>query len=178
MRLLIICLLISITLMLGCIGGPSVPPAPDYTPKKTATQTPPQLPAKNITNATKEGTMRNQTASKINATIPQENNTKQETANNSNASLQNNASASQPSNSPVIICNGATTEDALDCILQAAIERKDVTICAQLEQKDSRYKCFNFWCYSKARDFKQCYKLNNTDDKLSCLSKCSPNFNR
>ncbi|MCL6089236.1 MAG: hypothetical protein M1530_03705, partial [Candidatus Marsarchaeota archaeon] len=164
------------------------PPAPAYRGPGVGNNTPVVVPPKAKPVANNTSTIvtppRNATLPpKTNATVPPKQNASTSAGNASNASApgapgqnaSNNTTASPPP--PSLVCGGSTSSDALDCISQAAIVQKNVVFCTQLVVQDARYQCLTRWCYSAARDYKQCDKLANNDDRLGCLNKCNPNFN-
>ena len=180
MRLLFIASLLTLILLAGCFG-PSTPAPPQYKPPVEKNLTPnapsisnasgnktpakpvvPPAPAKNQTPPSKPTTI----PPKVNLTVPKVNTT----VNNSSLPIAPPAAAE-------ILCSGLGTSDALECLIQASIAKKDAEICTQLTTQDDRYKCFTRWCYSAARDYHQCDKLQNPDDRTGCLMKCNTNFN-
>ena len=176
MRLLLLAALLSALLIGGCVN--SSPPPPEYRPTADKNLTPPvYVPPKTTGNGTP--------ANPVVPVDPPRNNSNG-TAPKTNTSVKNNTTlpnSSMPAvNTTVTVpgalpCLGIRTTDALDCLAQLSIAQKDVLVCTQLSDKTDRLKCFNRWCSSGARDYHQCDKLTNTDDRLGCLVKCNPNFN-
>ncbi len=173
--LLLISILFASILFSGCLGQ-SAPPAPPYkTPSKsnvtvtlppvknTPVVTPPAPPAppKNVTKPPVNNTSVTPPVNRTNVTTPPANVT----------------APPQNVTAPPVICGGTGGSDQLECIILASIAQKEVRICTQLTLSTDRYKCFTRWCYSGARDYKQCQSLPNNDDRLGCLNKCNPNFN-
>ncbi len=186
MRIWLVSLAILGLLMLGCLGS-SAPPAPEYRGPAVGNNTPAALPPKPkpVVNNTSAVPPNATIPPKANVTVPPKQNVSAPNAsaqNASNASAGNVPAPGVSNNatlppSPALVCNGSTSSDALECISQAAVSQKNVALCIQLAVKDARYQCLTRWCYSAARDFHQCEKLTNTDDRLGCLNKCNPNFN-
>ncbi len=171
MRWLIIPILLAAILFFGCLG-PSSPPAPPYkapvrsnssvtlppTPNTTVVTPPtPPTPPKNVTKPAVNNTTIIPPVNKTNATGPVVNQT--------------------IITAPALVCGGTGGSDQFECLVNVSISQKNVSICTQLTLSTDRYKCFTRWCYSGARDYKQCQSLPNTDDRLGCLNKCNPNFN-
>ena len=189
MRLLLIASLLSMILLAGCFG-PATPPPPEYKPPAVRNLTPAAEPVNNTSSKTfvpaapKKNATSNTTA-KTNATAPKTNTSKVNTTSKTNATASKTNVTAQKTNitvantsAPVALpCNGLSTSAALDCLAKLAIEKKDVLICTQLTAKEDRLKCFAQWCASGARDYRQCSKLVNVDDRLGCTMKCNPNFN-
>lgn len=176
--LLLIALMLTFILFFGCLG-PSAPPAPPYkAPVKqnnTVTNNTPLPPPAAVTPPAKpSGPLvppKNVTKPATPPATPPAANTTPPAA-NITSPPSNPATPAAPS-----ICGGTGGSDQLECIILAAIAQKEVRICTQLTLSTDRYKCFTRWCYSGARDYKQCQALPNNDDRLGCLNKCNPNFN-
>lgn len=174
--LLLPLLLVVLILFFGCLG-PTAPAAPPYkAPSKTNdTITPP--PAKNASPDTPITPPSKPLVPPKNVTKPA-NQTVSPPSNPANATTpQANATQNNTPPAPSSVCGGLGGSGQLECIAQAAIGQKNVLICTQLTLREDRYKCFTRWCYSGARDYKQCQALPDNDDRLGCLNKCNPNFN-
>lgn len=74
-------------------------------------------------------------------------------------------------------CAGMSGNALVDCTYLRAVSEKDVTACTALAAQEQRYSCIARWCGSEARDYSQCDRLPDSDDRLGCLNKCNPNPN-
>lgn len=174
MRWLLVPLLVALILFFGCLGQ-AAPPAPPYkAPSKTNDTITPPL-AQNASAGTPPAPPSDVVVPPKNATKPA-NNTVTPPSSPTNVTTPP-ANVTAPPPTPPSVCGGLGGSGQLECIAQSAIAQKNVLICTQLTLRDDRYKCFTRWCYSGARDYKQCQALPDNDDRLGCLNKCNPNFN-
>ena len=74
-------------------------------------------------------------------------------------------------------CPGLSGNELLNCTSARAKASDDITICTALSVQADRYNCISAWCGSEVRDYSQCAKLTDYDDRTGCLNKCNPNAN-
>ncbi len=181
MRIFLLAILLAGLVLLGCFG-PQAPPAPDYTPPVVEPAPAPvvhkPVPAVNNTTAIPPIGINNTPAlpPKVNATTPIKP-VVPSNATNHTAPANASTNATIPVQPPTSVCSGGIATDSLDCISQAAIAAKDVRMCAQLVSAPDRAQCLTLWCHSSARSLNACSGLAVLNDRLSCIQKCSPNFN-
>ncbi|MFA5108269.1 MAG: hypothetical protein WC492_01915 [Candidatus Micrarchaeia archaeon] len=162
----------------GCTSSKSVEPV--YVPANNSqaqTTTPAQTtPAPNSTPTTPTpATTPIPTISEPEPTVPvQEPAPVQQTANNS---VEQNVNPANTGASALSSCAGMTATDQAECVFKLAESQKDVSLCIYIQDKDWRHSCITRWCLSGSRDFSQCEKLSDYDDRLGCFNKCNPNPN-
>lgn len=74
-------------------------------------------------------------------------------------------------------CADLENSQIMDCVSQLAISSKNVSMCTSFWFPADRLSCITRWCLSASRDFTQCERLENIDERLGCLNKCNPNQN-